>query len=629
MCGINGIYAFKGYVPVSFIKKMNDKLIHRGPDDEGYLFFNIEKNIYKTLFSNFTIKKIFNDEKYNLILSSRRLSIIDISPLGRQPMEYDNGNFWIVYNGEVFNYREIKSELQSKGYKFKSRTDTEVVLAAYMEWGENCVSHFNGQWAFVIYDKRKNILFCSRDRFGILPFYYYLDKNYFIFSSEIKALLSLPFIKKLPNENLICDYLFFELIDHTDETFFRNIKQIEPGHNIILNLKSKRIDIYKYYNLNYVEKLEKYSESKAMKYAIDIRDLLIDAVRIRLRADVPVGSCLSGGLDSSSIVAIINKLLIDKGIEIAQIGEKQKTFTASYFGKDIDESNFVKELAQYYKIETNFIYPAGKELWEKIDRLLYYQDGQFVSTSIFAQWKVMELASQKVKVILDGQGGDEIFAGYPIYNSIFLINIFCNFSFYNIKEFIKNIFRLYGINNLLKIGANSIFYTFFPNIKPYFLYLKYKHIPFIKFISFKLLKERISFIKEKFTNNLNKRLFYDEIKFSLPQLLHYEDRNGMAFSIEPRVPFIDHRLIEYVFKIPSVYKIHNGYRKWILRLAMKEFLPASILWRKDKIGFATPEAEWLNSNESLIRLFISKFNIKKYTDKFLWRLLLTSRVFYE
>lgn len=633
MCGIVGIYKKDRFINNIFLKKSTDTLRHRGPDDEGYVLFDTKKKNHKLFSGNDSISiikgkynkivTVKNGKNYNMGFGFRRLSIIDLSSKGHQPMNYNN--YWIIFNGEIFNYKEIKNELLTIGYKFKTHTDTEVILASYCEWGEKCVERFNGQWAFCIYDINRGILFCSRDRFGIIPFYYYSDNNNFIFASEIKALLEFPFVKKQPNEFLLFDFVLFGLKDHTEETMYVNIKQLRGGHNIVLNLKSNKFKIYKYYKLKYNPDFGKYNHTQALEYADDIRELLIDSVKIRLRADVPIGSCLSGGLDSSSIVVIINKLLKEGTINKDYIGNRQKTFTASYKNSPIDESDYAREIIKQIKGKSCFTYPDSNTLWKNLDNIFYHQDEPFGSTSIYAQWEVIRAASKKVKVLLDGQGADEIFAGYPGYDSVFFSHVLkkCNIKVF--INFIKSKILLQKDKEIGSLILKSITYLFSQDIKQKLF--KISSNKKILNIVFKrnYINNRYNIIKNKFIPDLNKRLMYDETVYSLPQLLHFEDRNGMSFSVETRVPFIDHRLVDYLFQIPAVYKIHNGWRKWLLRMAMKDLLPEKILWRKDKIGFATPESKWLMSGNNKFKKFMKKKQIKKYTGFITWRAFLVNK----
>jgi asparagine synthase (glutamine-hydrolysing) len=628
MCGIAGIYYAHGMVDPKSIKKMTNLLQHRGPDDEGYLFFNTETGTFEEKSGDDTLNELKPKMKhidessppYNLAFGHRRLSIIDLSYLGHMPMAYDNGNFWIIYNGEIFNYIELRDELKQFGYHFKTNSDTEVILASYLKWGFDCVKHFNGDWAFCIYDKSKKILFISRDRFGVRFFYYFWDGNYFAFASEIKALLSLPWINKNVDSKPMFDFLLFGLMDHTDSTFYEKIVQLKPAHNLIFRLDKNELEIFDYYELRFNPELGGYDFKKALEMAHEIKDLFTDSIRIRLRSDVPLGSCLSGGIDSSSIVMIINHLMKEQGIAMSQMGDHQKTFTASYKDDPVDESVYVKEISKRTNIEGRFVFPEGKTLWEELDDLLYHQDEPFGSTSIYAQWNVMRLASREVKVVLDGQGGDELLGGYLSYPPFAIsqgdLRLFWNrLKLYGISA-LKDLYLALGVKWAPPLWKER--------------YLSFSHKKSLKFIKtvFPQFSDEASNLKEIISDvvqpNLNRRLWQDMTKYTIPQLLHYEDRNGMAFSLESRVPYLDYRLVDYVMAIPAIYKFNEGWSKYIFRMAMKEILPEEILWRKDKLGFSTPEKRWLSEGEQPFQAFVKKYQIPYDGNYFWWRLFLTS-----
>ena len=627
MCGFTGIYHPQGRVNPEWIKKMTLLLRHRGPDDEGYLFVDSDTGILEERKGDDTVNELkpklkhINDpvSPYDLAFGHRRLSIIDLSYLGHQPMSCDNGNYWIIYNGEIFNYIELREELRQSGFHFKTKSDTEVILASYLKWGFDCVKHFNGDWAFCIYDKKKKILFISRDRFGVRFFYYFWDGNYFAFASEIKALLSLPWANESFNPKQVSDFLIFGLMDHTDKTLYEKIQQLKPAHNLIFDLHKKELTIFRYYDLGFNPELGSYDPKKAIEMANNIRDLLSDSIKIRLRSDVPLGSCLSGGLDSSTIVMIINSIMKEQGIPTSHIGDYQKTFTASYRNDPVDESTYVKEIFNRIEVDGKFIFPEGKGLWEELDNLLYFQDEPFGSTSIFAQWNVMRLASQHVKVVLDGQGGDELFGGYLSYPAFAISQNFGLFwqrlKLYGISAF-KDLYLATGF----KFASNHWKERYFSISRRRFLRILKLVIPH--------LSDPVLNIKEIIADvvqpNLNMRLWQDMTKYTIPQLLHYEDRNAMAFGLESRVPYLDYRLVDYIMRIPAIYKIYDGWSKYIFRIAMKEVLPKEILWRKDKLGFTTPEKRWLLEGDNPFKSFIKQYNIPYDGDPFWWRLFITS-----
>lgn len=637
MCGIFGVVS--NVLPDNkIIKDALDSIKHRGPDDEGFFFANISENTYTSASGTDTcpylkeeLRDLFdvNISKYQLVLANRRLAIIDLSPKGHQPMSYENNNLWITYNGEIFNYKELKTELKSMGHRFYSDTDTEVILAAYSEWGEDCVSRFNGQWAFCIYNKRKKGLFCSRDRFGIKPFYYWFDGKHFAFASEIKALLKLPFLKKEINKSAISDFIIFHMHHHTRESLYKKIYQLLPSHKMNIDLNKMSIHIDKYYELKFNDELGEYDHHQALRYADDVRDILVDAVKVRLISDVPVGSCLSGGLDSSSIVLIINKLLREGGIQGEQIGRRQKTFTASFDDPSVDERMYAEEVIGHTDVDSFFVYPTAEKLWKEVDDFLFYQDGLCKSTNVYGGWNVMRLASNHVRVVLNGQGGDELFGGYPRYEPVYLADIIRKMRIKDIIKFFISKSRLYGLNHSFDAILKGGYLALIPDSLKVFLFRqrnkdRFRCIenllgePDLGNIGFNRMADRIK--------SLNYQLYCDIAKDYLLQLLHEDDRNGAAFSIENRVPFIDHRLVEYVNRIPSIYKLYKGWSKWILRLAMRDLLPEKILWRKDKIGFLTPVETWIKHKDSPMLLLMKQYDLNKYDPYFAWKFYVGSTV---
>lgn len=617
MCGIAGICSNNRDIHSLWIKKMTDAIRHRGPNDEGYLFYDFNDNkhylsggvdtpeeVYKADLA-YTPKKQIHDIKdnFNVILGHRRLSIIDPSPSGHQPLCNDDGKIWIIFNGEIYNYIELREELKNKGYIFKTSCDTEVIVKAYEAWGIECLNKFNGMWSFVILDLRKNILFGARDRFGVKPFYYYKNDKYFAFASEIKAILTLPFISRSINEDSLIDYFSLNKDELQEESFFKGIFELQPSHFFVFDLDNSRLKIEKYYELNVTLRWESFRENQCKKYISDIRELIFKAVSIRLRSDVPIGSCLSGGIDSSSIVCVINALMNKQNIPV--IGERQKVFTASYKEFELDETKWAQKVVDKTNTDWYKVYPTLSEFVEDLNDLIYTQDIPFLSTSIYAQYRVMKLAKdQGVKVLLDGQGGDELFTGYLGYYKTFFAEIIKNF---DLKSFIRETKNLHNSptnlknvsKGMLKVFLNNFFsnkvtgyISFKNNIALNFLNKRSKSALFARFLQ----KYKWDYL------NLNEMLKNYMTGLNLKPLLRYEDRNSMRFSIESRTPFADDiDLIEYVFKVPSSYKINNGWSKYLLRESMKGILPNEIRNRVDKIGFATPETLWLRENKEFIK----------------------------
>ncbi|MFA5233466.1 MAG: asparagine synthase (glutamine-hydrolyzing) [Sulfurimonas sp.] len=565
MCGVSGIINKNGKsVDEDEIKKINDLIAHRGPDDEGFYF---EKNF---------------------AFGHRRLSILDLSIDGHQPMHYLD-KYVITYNGEVYNYLEIKEELQKEGYVFHSHTDTEVILASYDKWGAECVNKFNGMWAFAIYDKEKEIIFCSRDRFGVKPFYYTEVNGKFVFGSEIKQLLAF-YDERYVNKKILIDYLVIGYENHTSETFFENIFQLEQSHNLIYDLKTNRFEIKRYYDIKENEiKLDENSSVDAYK------SKLIEAITLRLRSDVKVGTCLSGGLDSSSIAAIASKIYKKKS------DDKFTAIHAKSSEKNSDESFFAQEVANTCNLDLNIIEPKQDEFINNIDDVIYTQEEPFGSPSIFMQYFVMKKAKEiGCTVLLDGQGGDETLLGYERYYPAYLINL-------GFFDFIKGFFNA---SKNSKLSKKQLF--------SYFIYFTKSKIRIQR------LKGKSRFIKNKFLDlasfdSLEKNsksylnlfeLQHEEIFHTqMPHLLRYEDRNSMRHSIETRLPFIDFRVVETALTINNKYKIKDGWTKYILRKTVDKILPNSIVWRKNKFGFEAPTKSWINSIENEIIKSIKKSKI--------------------
>ena len=614
MCGITGTYNFNGAIQPKCIKKMTDSLRHRGPDDEGFLAVNSESGEVYTLIGRESKVQGTRIEDFNrdvdLFLGHRRLAIIDLSSAGHQPMCNEDGSLWIVYNGEIYNYLEIRRELQPLGHYFKSQSDTEVILHAYEEWGTDCVIRFNGMWVFAIVDLRTKKIFCSRDRAGVKPFYYSYDRKRFCFASEIKALLQIEDFSIKPNEQIIADYLFSGLIDHTHETFFKNIYQLRPGEFLLC--AGNKLTIQSYWDIDPKEN----SLSQHNGYAERFYELLQDSIRLRLRSDVPIGSCLSGGLDSSSIVCLANKLMFDgQSVDRQLVGERQKTFSSCFEDLAFDERKFIELVIEQTGAEKNYVFPEAKDLLEELTKLIWHQDEPFGSTSIYAQWNVMRLTKGRgVKVLLDGQGGDELLAGYlPSFYFLFRQSL----KRFNIKSMIREINDLQK-NHILPKNQwiTRLVHLLFP---------KWKGA--IEFVDKDFRKKYLrSFPKPvKFEHDLDNYLYSIFRYLRLPALLHYEDRNSMAFSLETRLPFLDYRLVEYAFNLPSRQKIERGVTKVILRNAMRGTIPEEIRNRMDKMGFVTPEGVWLRTilRDQICEIITSKsfadrgyFNVKKVKKGF-------------
>ena len=562
MCGIVGIISKKP-ASASIIRVMNDTLIHRGPDDEGYLLGgqnNPDIPLHKPDQVNSPIPFMFGH---------RRQATIDPGESGHQPMSYLN-RYWIVYDGEIYNYVELKEELKTRGYTFRSHSDTEVIMACYDAWGPDCLKKFNGMWAFVLYDSKTEEIFITRDRFGIKPFYYYQNEEMYIFASEIKALLMHPSVPKEPNIEYCTQFLKEGPKEHLQETAFQNIYRFEPAQ--YLNCKISEIFIpsesVEYWKVEPNISDESYNEETAVAHAHQYLALLNDAVKLRLRADVNIGSTLSGGLDSSSLVYLVNKHLKASGNE-----KKQKTFSCIYQTSGVeycDESSFIEEMASFLDVQSHTIEPDVKDILEEQKKFAYYLDTPADST-LMSSWYTYKLArSCDVKVTFDGQGADEQLGGYLSYLLFYFATI-----------------------PLIKLIRELPYYQDIPKA---FLSIVYGVL--LNLLSH-LCGERITLglirhFNKKFSfTPFNKKLT-DDLLITLRTLFHYADRGSMAHSIESRMPFMDYRLVEFLASVPASYKMHAGWTKFIARKAFNKKLPDIICWRKDKMGWPVPEEFWFH-----------------------------------
>ncbi|MBI4945707.1 MAG: asparagine synthase (glutamine-hydrolyzing) [Bacteroidetes bacterium] len=646
MCGITGIIDLSGKIDgiPRHISAMTDAIRHRGPDGEGFLLMNDAEMVSASgkdtpesvINSSFTYSPkspvgTVSMENIQFALGHRRLSIIDVSAAGHQPMCDPDKKIWIVFNGEIYNHIELREELSQKGFSFNTQTDTEVILQSYLHWGEDCVNHFNGMWALVIYDSRKNILFGSRDRVGVKPFYYYMDSTVLAFASEQKALLKLPFVKSGINLKAVSEFLVGDIqyIERGEENMFKNIFEILPAHNFRIDLKTKSFQKWSYYTLKTNTSFSDYDETAFEQYRDETEKLLVNSVKLRLRSDVPVGSCLSGGIDSSAIVSIMGSLA--GGGHKINLGGKLKVFTLSFDDPAIDESKWAKQVVDQTQAEWHRVSPTGNDLLRDFSDLNYAQDIPICSTGTYGQFQLMRRAKETgIKVILDGQGGDELFGGYPSHSMVFWkellrkgrIGKFLDETSYDGKMFfnLKQIAKDFSKREFVSLVPNSLQKSFY---RSYFKQNEFVNEEIIhEFIRSGGIKSELEVNK---SSSLNEALLKDFTNTRLKMYLKYEDRSSMWHSIEARTPFADdYTLVEYVCGIPGTYKIHNGVNKYLLREAMRNFLPKQIKERKDKLGFVTPIETWVKQiqNQCMdyfddsLNEFMDVKNIKQNPDKF-------------
>lgn len=581
MCGITGIVAKdRQKVSLAQLKQMTDCISHRGPDGDGHWI----------------------SENGQVGLGHRRLSIIDLSTEADQPMHYMQ-RYTIVYNGEIYNYIELKKKLTGEGYQFHTNSDTEVLMAVYDKYKEKCLDLLDGMFALVIYDKANNTIFVARDRFGEKPFFYSYDPgNYFVFGSEIKTITSYTG-NASPDNQMLYNYLAFGSLDNKSDpsqTFYQNVKRLPHSHYLVMNVATLEIAIKKYWDIVPGETgMAGLEESKER-----FRELFYTSVNRRLRSDVNVGSSLSGGLDSSLIVCVIDDLLrkgkADHSFESSQF--KQKTFSARFPGFKKDEGAFMQMVIDQTSVEPHFVYPDNQQLADDIDRLMYYQEEPFGGASILVQYEVMKLAKENnVTVLLDGQGADEILAGYHgYYNAFFRTMEKQDRSQY--KAQYNAYLELHKNNEVNAIHQKNLEYhvrKWMPgqmnNIKRMVGLVNQKKgkvfsRDFYSTYSGQTFEADTSF------NDLNQSLRRSALGGDLQILLRYADRNSMANSREVRLPFLSHELVEFLFTLPAAMKINNGWTKYIMRETFKDVLPEKIAWRVDKIGYEPPQKKWMESD---------------------------------
>lgn len=587
MCGITAVINKKN-ISAQFLVQANAIVAHRGPDDEGFLLWNKEEGAHrffgqdtdKNSISKHTLTQIpSGNDHWKVGLGHRRLSILDLTPAGHQPM-LEGDRFVVTYNGEIFNYQEIKIELQQLGHVFHTSTDTEVLVKSWKQWGAEALHKFNGMFAFVLLDVEEQKLYAVRDRFGIKPLYYTDCSSYTAFASEVKQLRVLPDYTFHLNEQVAYDYLRYSLLDHTNETFEADISQVAPGYYMEVDLSSNKQTLHGWYELKPIPWVGTEEEAIA-----EFRHLLKDSVRLRMRSDVPIGSALSGGLDSSTIVSLMREVLTEEGIKEYPI----KTITSCNEDKRYDEWEYAEESIRQVNAESYKAFPSFEKLEKDIHRLIWHMDYPFMSTSQFSQWCVFEEAKKNnLPVMLNGQGADEQLAGYGGNDMSLYIGLLGKGAWRELFREVKA-YKQYKGHWPIGFLVGAIQHKLpikMMNVLPDSYRVFKKHAP--SWLSKKGMKKRFVW-----PDSLNESLRKQIMEQPLPSLLRYEDRNSMAFSIESRVPFMDHRLIEFTMGLPENLVYRRGERKYILRQAFKGVVPDKILQRRDKMGFVSAEERWL------------------------------------
>ncbi len=585
MCGIAGILSTKSLVHLPALKKMADVLAHRGPDGEGFWINDSNK----------------------AGLAHRRLAIIDLSEKAAQPMHFLQ-RYTITYNGEIYNYTELKQSLANAGYHFNTESDTEVLLAAYDFYGSNCLNYFDGMFAFAIWDEKEQTLFCARDRLGEKPFYYCADEEAFCFASEMKALWAIG-VEKQTEYKMLLNYLSLGHVQNpvdNAQTFYKNIFSLPPGYMLTVNMEGLTAKLKNYFTLK-----KDHIRNIRDQHAISIlQGMMATSVQRRLRSDVPVGCSLSGGLDSSTIAWYMQQYY--KG------DIPLKSFTASFPGFANDETHLAKSLGKKLGIQTESIVPSATQMLYDFEKLCWHQEEPFPSSSIYAQYKVYELASQhRVKVLLDGQGADELLGGYHRYIHWYLQQLFAAYNFPLFKKeraaFKRNNIDVkWGLKNI--IASQTPSHTAIALEKQEYNYIM--NNPYIT----DAMKEHVrgrnwEGIHKPIVTKLNDILHFNTTEMGLEELLRYADRNSMAHGVEVRLPFLQTELVKFIFSLPPSLKIRDGFTKYALRKAMHGRLPDEVTWRTDKVGFEPPQKTWMG--EQVTQEYLQEAKQKLVDEKIL------------
>lgn len=590
MCGILGQYGLAS--ETVFPGRILDAahlIRHRGPDSEGYLLLNTHSGACELRngpdtadgidYPQVTAPSSFTP---NLILAQRRLSILDLSPKGHEPMPIaGRDDLWLTFNGELYNYLEVRAELQAKGRVYTTECDAEVLLHAYDEWGMCCLDRFLGMFAFALWDQKRQRLWCARDRFGIKPFYYAISENRFSFASEMKAFRILAPLACEPDMAQVFWSLQYNAIYNPPQTFFKGVRELPGGWSLLVE-NGIVCEPQQWYMLSLDHARSTYDYANP---AAEFLRLMQDSVRMHLRSDVPVGTCLSGGLDSSTIVALATQQLD---------GGRMNSFSVVYPVKGYDESRFVDLVADRFNTIKHVATPQPEaDFMAQLSRMVWHQDVPVTGTGLISQNTVMKLAQGNVTVLLDGQGSDELMAGY------------LSHAVYYYRTLLKRDPARWASN--FPAFAFEVWQRYLPGFTFREFLARATNLLLHERDSLRFLAAAPEAAATKRQNQrvltdlpdadpLNNLLYQAVTTLSIPSLLHYEDRSSMTYGIEARVPFLDHRLVEFSLGIPGDLKINGAEGKSVLRQAVKDVLPAEVTYRKDKLGYPTPFAAWSRTN---------------------------------
>lgn len=592
MCGIATL--FEPTAPdwlVPTLSAMTRAVRHRGPDGEGLWFTRPDTGLGVAVSTTDTPAGVGGTREVpagvSLGFGHRRLSILDLSPAGHQPMSDRTGECVITYNGEIYNFVELRTELERHGHSFRTGTDTEVILASWRQWGEACLARFNGMFAFVLFDRRLRRIFAARDRFGVKPLYYWATPTGGLaLASEPKQFLAHPHWKARLNGPRAYDFLNWGVSDHTAETLFAGVRQLRGGELLSASIETlPEARPSRWYELQPAAFAGSFDQA-----CVRFRELLDDSLRLRLRSDVPIGSCLSGGLDSSTIVCALRGLLGSPG------AGGQSTFSACSDVARFDERKHIEAVVAATGAKGHSVVPQPEGLLEELERLTWHQDEPFGSTSIYAQWCVFRLARERhATVMLDGQGADEALAGYHGYFGPRLAGLLRGMHWGTLRREAAAIRSLHGQSRPLQLQlvASEFLGGRAGNFLRRLAGRKVERPDFLDLRRLGAAPASPHRDSVDLTMPLRSLGRAQLTALTVPMLLRFEDRDSMAHGIEARLPFLDYRLVEFCLGLPEHHKMADGWTKRVLRESMRGVLPESVRTRRDKLGFATAEEEWM------------------------------------
>jgi asparagine synthase (glutamine-hydrolysing) len=618
MSGIAGIVAWNGIpVDTAALQRMNDRLAHRGPDGEAFV---LGRGSWEALQHSFVRRAegVGDAGSVRVGLAHRRLAILDLSERGLQPMATRDRRRWIVFNGEIYNHRELRAALESAGRRFTSQTDTEVLLHAYEAWGEACLSRLEGMWAFAVWDSDAGTLFCARDRLGIKPFYYTLSDAQFAFASEIKALTTLPWCEARPDDEAVIGFLASGHCDQGEQTTFCGVRALPPGDALCVHAPSGRVTRRAYWR-------PAPGSAPAMgdgDHVREVRRVLVASVRKHLFSDVRAASCLSGGLDSSTVVGLIGHVQREDPETARAVGERLHTFTSSHEQKQFDESGYALAVARRVGAQSQLVYPSADDFWCNFHRIAWHQDMPFGALGCYAQWRVMRAAHQAgVKVLLDGQGGDEVFGGYAAFRYAYLAaTLRTGRLAAAVRELGAMLAR--GERHEPEVGED-------------------RRLP----APIRALLKADSMIEQVLARDFRQAAAGEStwgtcwrwlarsgehsgatpvqqlqidgmVAGTLPQLLRIADRSSMALSIEARMPLLDHTVVELGLALPDHLKVNGGWGKFALRQAVTGIMPERIRLRTTRPAFGVPDRLWLSGalRPAITELLAGELRCARYID---------------